>query len=39
MDVNIEHQGKKGGLAKVRYRTLEQLDEIIRRLNSYGEVD
>jgi ParB family chromosome partitioning protein len=39
MDVNIEHQGKKGGLVKVRYRTLEQLDEIIRRLNSYGEVD
>jgi len=39
MDVNIEHQGKKGGQVKVRYRTLEQLDEIIRRLNSYGEVD
>jgi ParB family transcriptional regulator, chromosome partitioning protein len=39
MDVNIEHQGTKGGLVKVRYRTLEQLDEIMRRLNSYGEVD
>ncbi len=39
MDVNIEHQGKKGGQVKIRYRTLEQLDEIIRRLNSYGEVD
>ena len=39
MEVNIEHQGKKGGQVKINYRTLEQLDEIIRRLNSYGEVD
>ena len=39
MEVNIEHQGKKGGQVKIRYRTLEQLDEIMRRLNSYGEVD
>ena len=39
MEVSIEHQGKKGGQVKIHYRTLEQLDEIIRRLNSYGEVD
>jgi ParB family chromosome partitioning protein len=39
MDVAIEHQGKKGGMVTIRYRTLEQLDEVIRRLNSYGEVD
>jgi ParB family chromosome partitioning protein len=39
MDVHIEHQGKKGGVVQIRYRTLEQLDEVIRRLNSYGEVD
>jgi len=39
MDVGMEHQGKKGGVVKIRYRTLEQLDEVIRRLNSYGEVD
>jgi ParB family transcriptional regulator, chromosome partitioning protein len=39
MNVEIEHQGKGGGTMKIRYRTLEQLDEIIRRLNFYGEVD
>jgi len=39
MEVQIEYQGKKGGTVKICYRTLEQLDEIIRRLNSYGEVD
>ena len=39
MDVQIEHQGKTGGTVKIRYRDLEQLDEIIRRLNFYGEVD
>jgi|SRR5579871_112872 len=39
MNVEIEHQAKGGGTMKIRYRTLEQLDEIIRRLNFYGEVD
>src|ERR1051326_2593844 len=39
MNVEIEHQGKGGGTVKIRYRTLEQLDEVIRRLNFYGEVD
>jgi ParB family chromosome partitioning protein len=38
MSVQIEHQGK-GGAVKIDYRDLEQLDEIIRRLNVYGEVD
>jgi ParB family chromosome partitioning protein len=38
MSVQIEHQGK-GGTVKINYRDLEQLDEIIRRLNMYGEVD
>jgi len=39
MNVEIEHQAKGGGTMKIRYRTLEQLDEVIRRLNFYGEVD
>ena len=39
MNVQIEHQGKAGGVVKIHYRNLEQLDEIIRRLNFYGEVD
>ena len=29
--VTIDHRGK-GGELKIRYRTLEQLDEVIRRL-------
>ncbi len=29
--VNIDHRGK-GGVLRIRYRTLEQLDEVIRRL-------
>jgi ParB family chromosome partitioning protein len=29
--VNIDHRGK-GGVLRVRYRTLDQLDEVIRRL-------
>jgi ParB family chromosome partitioning protein len=39
MKVEIEHQAKGGGAVKISYRSLEQLDEIIRRLNFYGEVD
>jgi ParB family chromosome partitioning protein len=34
MNVQIEHQASSGGTVKIRYRNLEQLDEIIRRLNS-----
>ena len=37
MDVQIEDQGRKGGTVKIRYRTLEQLDEIIGRLNAGNE--
>ena len=39
MKVEIEHQTKGGGTVKIHYRSLEQLDEVIRRLNFYGEVD
>jgi ParB family transcriptional regulator, chromosome partitioning protein len=30
--VDIDHQGGGGGTLRIRYRTLEQLDDIIRRL-------
>ena len=39
MNVQIEHLGKTGGSVKIHYRNLEQLDEVIRRLTFYGEVD
>lgn len=39
LDVKIEHEGDRGGTVKIRYKSLEQLDEIIRRLNSFVEVD
>jgi ParB family transcriptional regulator, chromosome partitioning protein len=39
LDVKIEHEGDKGGEVRIRYKTLEQLDEIIRRLNAFVEVD
>ena len=39
MNVNIEHKGERGGQVKIRYKTLDQLDEIIRRLNTFIEVD
>ena len=39
LDVKIEHEGDRGGAVKIRYKSLEQLDEIIRRLNSFVEVD
>jgi ParB family chromosome partitioning protein len=39
LDVKIEHEGDKGGTVRIRYKTLEQLDEIIRRLNAFVEVD
>ena len=35
LDVTIEHRGK-AGVVSVRYRTLEQLDEVVRRL---GRID
>jgi ParB family chromosome partitioning protein len=39
MNVEIDHKGTKGGLVKIHYKNLEQLDEIMRRLNTFVEVD
>ena len=38
MTVKIEHKGERGTV-KIRYKNLEQLDEIMRRLNTFVEVD
>jgi ParB family chromosome partitioning protein len=32
LKVEIIHKGDKGGEIRVRYKTLEQLDEVARRL-------
>jgi ParB family chromosome partitioning protein len=32
LEVTIDHRANGGGVVQVRYRTLEQLDEVIRRL-------
>jgi ParB family chromosome partitioning protein len=34
LDVTIEHRGK-AGVVSVRYRNLEQLDEVVRRLGRH----
>jgi ParB family transcriptional regulator, chromosome partitioning protein len=34
--VKIIHKGDKGGELRIRYRTLEQFDDLIRRLNAGG---
>jgi ParB family chromosome partitioning protein len=39
LTVAIEHHGAKGGEVVIRYKTLEQLDDVCRRLTHYGEVD
>jgi ParB family chromosome partitioning protein len=39
LDVQIDHKGERGGSVRVQYKTLEQLDEIIRRLSTLVEVD
>ena len=39
MTVEIEHKGKNGGMVKIAYKSLEQLDELIRRLSLSTEVD
>jgi ParB family chromosome partitioning protein len=36
LKVQIMDKGKKGGELRVEYRTLEQLDDVIRRLNRAG---
>src|SRR5215510_13115079 len=39
MNVQIEHRGEKGGTVTIHYKSLEQLDEVMRRLNTFVEVD
>jgi ParB family chromosome partitioning protein len=39
MNVEIEHKGEKGGVVMIHYKSLEQLDEVMRRLNTFVEVD
>lgn len=39
MKVEISHRGEKGGEVKIRYRTLEQLDDLMHRLSTFVEVD
>jgi ParB family chromosome partitioning protein len=34
LDVSIDHRANGGGTLQVRYRTLEQLDDVVRRLES-----
>jgi ParB family transcriptional regulator, chromosome partitioning protein len=38
MNVEIENKGERG-VVKIHYKNLEQLDEIVRRLNTFVEVD
>jgi ParB family transcriptional regulator, chromosome partitioning protein len=38
MNVEIENKGERGTV-KIHYKNLEQLDEIVRRLNTFVEVD
>jgi ParB family transcriptional regulator, chromosome partitioning protein len=38
MSVEIENKGERGTV-KIHYKNLEQLDEIVRRLNTFVEVD
>jgi ParB family transcriptional regulator, chromosome partitioning protein len=38
MNVEIENKGERG-VVKIHYKKLEQLDEIVRRLNTFVEVD
>jgi ParB family transcriptional regulator, chromosome partitioning protein len=39
MSIEIEHKGERGGMVKIHYKTLEQLDELVRRLSLSSEVD
>jgi ParB family chromosome partitioning protein len=34
LQVTIDHRQNGGGAVEIRYRTLEQLDEIVRRLET-----
>jgi ParB family chromosome partitioning protein len=39
LTVEIAHKGDKGGMIMIHYKTLEQLDDVSRRLTFYGEAD
>jgi len=39
LTVLIDHKGARGGDISIRYKTLEQLDDVCRRLTFYGEAD
>jgi len=34
LQVSVDHRANGGGMVQIRYRTLEQLDEVVRRLES-----
>jgi ParB family transcriptional regulator, chromosome partitioning protein len=36
LEVNLEHQGKSGGRLTIAYETLDQLDDICKRLSGLG---
>jgi ParB family chromosome partitioning protein len=36
LKVEITHKGDKGGEVRIAYKTLEQLDDLTRRLNKFG---
>lgn len=39
MNVEILHKGERGGEVRIRYRSLEQLDDLMHRLSAFAEVD
>jgi ParB family chromosome partitioning protein len=39
LKVEIAHEGEKGGTVRILYKNLDQLDDICRRLSTYGEID
>ncbi len=39
LKISIQHRGERGGSVRVNYKTLEQLDEICRRLTRQSDVD
>jgi ParB family chromosome partitioning protein len=36
LTVKVIHKGDKGGEVRISYKTLEQLDDLIRRLKNNG---
>ena len=37
LNVDITHRGQSGGFLQIKYKTLEQLDEVCRRLNYHDQ--